>query len=127
MQGCGQAAGTCGSPFRSITFGERFEVLLSIVLHFPQSAFLLLRQTHNRSHHSRQERPNLPQRRTPKNVFVCAGLLVLLQMQAILCRPMAKNRSLKAFCRSLMEILLRISAMGEMPAGRPGMTMVMTV
>jgi hypothetical protein len=41
-------------------------------------------------------------------------------MQAILRLPMAKNRFLKSFCRSLIEILLRISAMGErcLPADR---------
>ncbi|MDR0522779.1 MAG: hypothetical protein LBH00_13150 [Planctomycetaceae bacterium] len=106
----------------------RFGVLhLAIVLrfcsqsfsYFPQSA-ILLRQTHYRSSHSRQERPNLPQRRIPKNVFV------LLRMQAILHIPMAKNRFLKPFCRSLIEILLRISAM-VWSVDTPGMTMAMTV
>ncbi|MDR0521592.1 MAG: DUF4198 domain-containing protein [Planctomycetaceae bacterium] len=38
--------------------------------HFPQSPLFLLRQTHYCSRHSRQKRPNLPQCRTPKNVFV---------------------------------------------------------
>jgi hypothetical protein len=46
-------------------------------------------------------------------------------MQEILCLPMAKNRFLKPFCMSLMEILLRISAV-VWSVGIPGMTMVMT-